>query len=159
MNFIEQTSHEVMIQKPDDGISWMIAIIVLAGVSGGIGGCAGAAHIFLTKSRVIRLMQVMAYFIIGLAMGIMSLGALSMINHHFSMMIVMSLDEMMAFSMVFGFGGSLVLSGTNILIRWSTKHFGKWEVKFTARQKDQERRGFSETGKEQPAGRRKVKKG
>lgn len=136
-NMMNHTGHTI-IHKPDD-ITWLGLLFIIAGITGAIGGCAGAAHIFLMKDKPVRTMQVIAYGMIGLFLGLLSFGILAA-GTHYSLIEVHSVEAMIGFCLAFGFGGSLFLSGTNIIIHWTTKHLGDWEIKFTARQDTEERR-------------------
>lgn len=129
---------QAIIHKPED-VTWFSILLLIAGIAGAIGGCAGAAHIFLTADKPVRLMQVIAYGILGTFLGLLSFGLLA-IGKSYGLMEISSIEAMIGFCLAFGFGGSLFLSGTNIIIHWTTKHLGKWEVKFTARQDKEERR-------------------
>jgi hypothetical protein len=142
---IMNAGHDSMVRIPDDGYSHLIALIILAGISGAIGGCANFAHIFIVKEHTIRWMKVGAYALLGFAFGIMSFAVLSTAIH-FGIKISLELSELMGISMVFGFGGTLALTGTNLIVKWTTKRFGNIEVQFTAR-KDHEERRDSKTGK------------
>lgn len=139
LNARDNRRGKAMIDRPDDA-TWFIMLILIASITGAIGGCAGAAHIFLTSDKPIRAMQVVAYGIIGLFLGLLSFGLLAA-GKHFGLLDITSVEAMIGFSLSFGFAGTLILSGTNIIIYWTTKHFGKWELKFTARQDHLERRG------------------
>ncbi|GMQ79403.1 MAG: hypothetical protein BMS9Abin02_1991 [Anaerolineae bacterium] len=127
-----------MIDKPDDGI-WFLLLILTAAISGAIGGCAGAAHIFLSQEKPIRLMQVVAYGMLGMFLGMLSFGLLSA-GSYYGFIMFRSVEALIGFSLAFGFLGSLFLSGTNVILHWTTKHLGDWEIKFTARQDTEERR-------------------
>lgn len=85
-------------------------------------------------------MQFIAYVILGMMMSLMAFGLLSFTNTFLNLGIRWPLEALVAFSLVWGFSGSLVMSGVNIMIRWTTKHFGKWDIKFTARQDGIDRR-------------------
>lgn len=127
-----------MIDKPHDGF-WFFLVLIVA-ITGAIGGCGGAAHIFLSGNRPVRLMQVVAYGVLGMMMSLLAIGLLSFLNKIYDLGISWPLETIVGFSLAFGFGGSLLLSGTNVLLQWTTKYFGKWEVNFTARQDHVERR-------------------
>lgn len=136
-NTLEQHGH-TMIDKPAD-VTWLGVLFILAAITGAIGGCAGAAHIFLTQSKPIRLIQIIAYGVLGMFFGLLSFGLLAA-GKHYGVLDIESVEAMIGFSLSFAFLGTLFLSGTNVIIYWTTKHFGKWEVKFTARQESEERR-------------------
>lgn len=139
-NLLTTTHHhgKTMIDRPDDGI-WLALLMLIAAITGAIGGCAGAAHIFLTSSKQVRVMQVIAYSVLGMFLGLLSFGLLA-IGKYFGFMEINSIEALVGFCLAFGFGGSLFLSGTNVIIHWTTKHFGNWEVRFTARQDTKDRR-------------------
>lgn len=127
-----------MIDKPTDGL-WFMLLILIAAITGAIGGCAGAAHIFLSQDKPIRLIQVVAYGVIGMFLGLLSFGIMAA-GKNLGLVDIRSVEALIGFCLAFGFGGSLMLSGTNLLIHWTTKHFGDWEIKFTARQDSKNRR-------------------
>lgn len=128
-----------LVQQPDDG-SWMLLLFLVVAIAGAIGGCSGAAHVFLVSKKELRIMQLLAYSVLGVFMSIVGFGALSAYNSVFDNPLTLTVSEMIGFSLVLGFAGSLALSGTNILISWTTKHFGKLDIQFTVRKKEQDRR-------------------
>lgn len=122
-----------MIEKPDDHW-WMVMLMMLAIVAGGVGGCAGAAHLFLAKHVSLRLVQVLAYMMLGVFMGLVSLASIIMLKIE-----VKDVPTLMGFCAALGFGGSLVLSGVNVSVHWISKHFNV-ELKWTLRRDAEERR-------------------
>jgi len=137
---IEMTTQHgsALISRPDDP-AWIGILFVVASITGAIGGCAGAAHIFLMQDKPIRLLQLIAYGVIGMFLGLLSFGIIAA-GTYFGMIEIHSIEALIGFTLAFGFGGSLFLSGTNIIIQWTTKHLGDWEIKFTARPDSLDRR-------------------
>lgn len=128
-----------MIDRPADA-TWIGILIIMAAVTGAIGGVGGAAHIFLSRNRPVRHMQLVAYSILGMMMSVLAFGVISFVDQLWGLEIQWPIEAFIAFCLAFGFGGSLILSGVNVAVRWATKHFGDWEVKFTARQDSSDRR-------------------
>ncbi len=103
-----------------------LLMFVLAGISGGLGGCAMAQHQILRGVQP-RLSYVFAYAIIGIFFGLLGLcyGAYFGGDHS-------SIEKLIGQSLLAGALGSVVLASSNISARWILKRLGV-EVEVTLR--------------------------
>ena len=95
-----------------------VLLYALAAISGGLGGCAIAAHDVLRGGRP-RLSFVMAYAIIGSVFGVLSLAYGSWFGVESR-----TTDHVIGNSVLIGAMGSAVLASTNLSARWVLKRLG-----------------------------------
>lgn len=109
---------------------------VLAGISGGLGGCGAASAQFLRSpdGPTLRLAYITAYMIIG-AIGGVLFAAYAMRSGF----IGPGLAAVVPGAIVAGLLLSALLAGTNITARWLLRRLGI-EVEVTVRRHDEERR-------------------
>lgn len=131
-----------MISKFEAGEGMFFLIVyALAAVSGGMGGCVVWSYYTRKSERAAAL--ILAYGIIGVIFGIVAAAMMAIFG-------AFKMHEVVLYSMATGFGGTLAVFGINwgagMAFRW--KHF---EVKFTIRQPDQDRRDLHYTEKRKPS--------
>lgn len=95
-----------------------ILLYALAAISGGLGGCAIAAHDVLRGGKP-RLSFLLAYGIIGAVFGVLGLayGSWFGMNNE-------TTDHIIGNSVLIGAMGSAVLASTNLSARWVLKRLG-----------------------------------
>lgn len=118
---------------PEKNISNVIFILYcIAAVSGGVGGCAVAAHQLIGGKQSIRLSFFLAYAIIGAAFGLLTAayGAFLVDDH---------ITDIIGPSLIAGAAASIFLSGMNVTARFILKRLGM-EIVVTVRRDKEERR-------------------
>jgi len=95
-----------------------VLMYALAAISGGLGGCAVAAHDVLRGGRP-RLSFIFAYAIVGSVFGVLALAYGSWFGVE-----TKTTDHLIGNSVLVGAFGSAVLASTNISARWVLKRLG-----------------------------------
>lgn len=109
---------------------------VLAGISGGLGGCGAASAQFLRANGQarLRLAYLLAYCVIGIIGGVLFAAYALQFDAA-----AHTLADVVPGSILAGMMLSAILAGTNITARWVLRRLGI-EVEVTVRRHDEERR-------------------
>lgn len=119
--------------KFDPPSNILMAMYALAAVSGGLGGCA-AASFYFTHGKQLRWPFVLAYFVLGIAFGVITLAIMIVGNFN-----VDDMNKVIIYSGFAGTSGSIVLASANLSAKAYFKRLGI-EVQVTLRRPEEDRR-------------------
>lgn len=116
----------------------VLLLYVIAAVAGGLGGCAAAAY-YATHARAPRVMFLVAYMLLGVVFGVISLATIAT----WGLIDPGDVHLIILISLLSGSAGALALVSANLTIMLILRRLGI-EIQITMRKPDEERR-HSET--------------
>lgn len=124
---------------PVDPPSLLFATIYcIAAIAGGLGGCAAASYYF-THTKQSRLPFAVAYVVLGIAFGVVSIAVMLAYN----LVTLDSIDKVVLYALLSGAAGSIALASANFSAKAYFKRLGV-EVQVTLRKPDEDRRRSDE---------------
>lgn len=115
----------------------LLVLYAVAAISGGLGGCA-AASVYFTHAQKSRLPFVVAYFMLGVCFGIITLACMLVYDWTLS-----NINEIVMYAGTAGAAGATALASANFSAKAYLRRLGL-EVQVTVRSPDEERRNEDE---------------
>lgn len=112
----------------------ILVLFAIASISGLLGGCAASGY-YLTHALKVRVAFVVAYIMLGVAFGVLTLAGLTIIapGH------VGTVPEVILYSLGGGAAGAIMLASANTTVSFIFRRLGL-EVRFTFRRDKENRR-------------------